>query len=58
VQTSWVWRSFAIAAILAFAAVYVYGFIKIGRIETWAQVNHFGWRCLAVLLALTLATAW
>ena len=57
VETSWVWRSLAIAAILAFAAVYVYGFIRIGRTETWAQVNAFGWRCLAVLLALTVVTA-
>jgi two-component system, NarL family, sensor histidine kinase DesK len=57
VETSWVWRSFAITAILAFAAVYVYGFIRIGRTETWAQVNRLGWRSLAALLALNLATA-
>ena len=57
VETSWVWRSFAIVAILAFATVYVYGFIRIGRTETWAQVNRLGWRCVAVLLALTLATS-
>jgi len=57
VETSWVWRSLAIGAILAFAGVYVYGFIRIGRTETWAQVNRFGWRCLAVLLSLTLATS-
>jgi len=56
-ETWWVWRLFAIAAILAFAAVYVYGFIRIGRTETWADVNRFGWRCLAVLVSLTGATA-
>jgi two-component system, NarL family, sensor histidine kinase DesK len=56
-ETSWVWRSFAITAILAFAAVYIYGFIRIGRTETWAQVNRLGWRCLAVLLTLNVATA-
>ena len=27
-ETSWGWRSFGVAAILAFAAVYVYGFIR------------------------------
>ena len=32
-ETSWAWRSFGVAAILAFAAVYVYGFIRIGRDE-------------------------
>lgn len=57
VETSWVWRVLAIAAILAFAAVYVYGFIRIGRTETWAEVNRFGLRCLAALLSLTVVTA-
>lgn len=57
VETTWVWRSLAIAAILAFAAVYVYGFIRIGRTETRAQVNRFGWQCIAVLVSLALATS-
>ena len=57
VETSWVWRSLAIAAILAFAAAYVYGFIRIGQTETWAQVNRFGWQCIAVLVSLALATS-
>jgi two-component system, NarL family, sensor histidine kinase DesK len=57
VETSWVWRVLAIAAILAFAAVYVYGFIRIGGTETWAEVNRFGLRCLAALLSLTVVTA-
>ncbi len=56
-ETSWIWRSFGVAAIFTFAAVYVYGFIRIGRTETWAQVNRFGWRSLAVLVSLTGATA-
>jgi two-component system sensor histidine kinase DesK len=52
-ETSWGWRSFGVAAILAFAAVYVYGLIRIGRTDTWAQVNRLGWRCVAVLVSLT-----
>ncbi len=56
-ETWWVWRSFGVAAILAFGAVYVYGFIRIGRTETWAQINRLGWRCLALLVLLTGATA-
>jgi two-component system sensor histidine kinase DesK len=57
VETPWVWRALAIAAILVFAAVYVYGLIRIGRTETWAQGNRFGLRCLAALFALTLVTS-
>ncbi len=52
-DASWLMRSFAVAAILAFAAVYVYGFIRIGRTDTWPQVNRLGWRCVAVLVSLT-----
>lgn len=52
-ETSWGWRSFGVAVILAFAAVYVYGFIRIGSADTWAQVNRLGWRCVAVLVSLT-----
>ena len=56
-ETWWVWRSFGVAAILAFAAVYVYGFIRIGQTKTWVQVNRLGWRCVAVLISLAGATA-
>lgn len=56
-ESSWVWRSFGVSAILAFAAVYVYGFIRIGRAEAWLLVNRLGWRYLAVLVSLTGATA-
>ena len=56
-ESSWAWRSFGVAAILAFAAVYVYGFIRIGRTESSAQVNRLGWRCLALLVSLAGATA-
>lgn len=53
VETSWVWPALAIAAIRAFAAIYVYGFTRIGRTETWAEVDRLGLRCLAALLSLT-----
>ena len=56
-DASWLLRSFAVAAILGFAAVYVYGFIRIGRTESSAQVNRLGWRCLALLVSLAGATA-
>jgi len=56
-ETWWVWRSFAVAAIIAFAAVDVYGFIQIGQTKTWAQVNRLGWRCVAALVSLAGATA-
>ncbi len=41
-ETSWVWRTFGVAAILGFAAVYVYGLIRMGQAESSAQVNRFG----------------
>lgn len=56
-ETSWVWRTFGVAAILGFAAVYVYGLIRMGQAESSAQVNRLGWRCLAVLVSLAGATA-
>ena len=52
VEASWVWRSLGVAAILAFAVVYVHGFVRIGRADTWAQVNRVGWRYVAVLVSL------
>lgn len=56
-ETTWVGRSLGVAAILAFAAVYVYGLIRIGCTDTWAQVNRLGWRCVAVLVSLAGVTA-
>lgn len=56
-ETSWGWRSFGVAMIVAFAVVYVYGLIQIGRTDTWAQVNRLGWRCVPVLVSLTGATS-
>jgi two-component system sensor histidine kinase DesK len=54
---SWIRRWLGVAAILAFASVYVYGFFRIGRTDTWAQVNRLGWTCVAVLVTLTAAAA-
>jgi two-component system, NarL family, sensor histidine kinase DesK len=56
-ETSWIWRSFGVAAVLAFGTVYVYGFIRIGRTDTWARVHRLGWRFVAVLVFLTGAAA-
>lgn len=53
----WVWRALTGLAILAFATAYVHGFIRMGRTETWGQVQAFGWRYLAVLVALMLAVS-
>ncbi len=57
VDTSWAGHVLAVAAILGFAGVYVYGFVRLGRIEEWTQVNRLGWRVLAVLVVLTAAAA-
>jgi two-component system sensor histidine kinase DesK len=57
VDTTWAGHASAVAAILGFAVAYVYGFVRIGRTETWTQVNRLGWRVLAVLVALTGAAA-
>ena len=51
-DTTWAGHAFAVVAILGFAVVYVYGFVRIGRTETWTQVNRLGWRVLAVLVML------
>jgi len=56
-ETTWAWRLFGFAAIFAFAGVFVYGFIRVGRTKTWTQVHRLGWRVLAVLVSLTAATA-
>lgn len=56
-ETSWGWRSFGVATILAFAAVYLFGFIRIGRSDTWSHANRLGWRCVPMLVSLTGATA-
>jgi two-component system sensor histidine kinase DesK len=50
-------RAFAIVSILAFAGVYIYGFVRMGRTETWTQVNRLGWRTLAILVVLIGATS-
>ena len=57
VDTSWAGHVLAVAAILGFAGVYIYGFVRLGHIEEWTQVNRLGWRVLAVLLLLTAAAA-
>lgn len=57
VDTTWAGHVFAVVAILGFAAVYVYGFVRIGRTETWTQVHRLGWRVLAVLVTLIGAAA-
>jgi two-component system sensor histidine kinase DesK len=57
VEATWSGHAIAVAAILGFAAVYVYGFVRIGRTETWTQVNRLGWRVLAVLVVLMGAAA-
>ena len=56
-ETTWAWRLFGFAAISAFAVAYVYGFFRVWRTKSWAQVNRLGWRCLAVLVSLTAAAA-
>lgn len=57
VDAWWVWRALAVLAILAFAAAYVHGFVRMGRTETWGQVQRMGWRYLAVLVTLVMATS-
>ncbi len=56
-DTWWVWRALAVLAILTFATAYVHGFIRMGRTETWGQVQAFGWRYLVLLVALLLSTS-
>jgi two-component system sensor histidine kinase DesK len=53
----WVWRALTALAILTFATAYVHGFIRIGRTESWGQVQAFGWRYLVLLVALILAAS-
>lgn len=57
VDTTWAGHVFAVTAILSFAAAYIYGFVRIGRSETWTQVNRLGWRVLALLVVLIGAAA-
>ncbi len=52
-----VWRVLGVCLILAFAGVYIHGFIRISNAETWGQVTTFGWQYLAALTGLVLATS-
>ena len=56
-DTSRAGHVFAVAAVLAFAATYLHGFVRVGRAETWARVHRSGWSTLAALVALTAAAA-
>jgi two-component system sensor histidine kinase DesK len=56
-DTTWAGRAFAVVSILGFAGVYIYGFVRMGRTETWTQVNRLGWRMLAILVVLIGATS-
>lgn len=56
-DTALVWRGLAAAGIVAFAGVYVAGFIRLGRCEDWSVVNRIGWTHLGIMVALTLAVS-
>lgn len=48
----WAVRAAAIGLILVFAAVYVHGFVRLSRTETWSEVVSWGWRYVAVLAVI------
>jgi two-component system sensor histidine kinase DesK len=52
-----VWRVAGVVLILAFAVIYVHGFIQLGRTESWGEVESWGWRHLTVLVALALVVS-
>ena len=50
-----IWRLVAIASIVAFAVVYVRGFISLSKVDTWDQAIRSGLRHLGGLLLISLA---
>lgn len=52
-----VWRVVGVVLIIAFAGVYIHGFIRISRADTWSTVVRWGWWYLLALIVLCLATS-
>ncbi len=50
----WAWRALAVALIVLFGAIYVYVFVRMGREAVWEDVFAWGWRYVALLVALML----
>ncbi|GAA4418673.1 sensor histidine kinase [Georgenia halophila] len=50
------WRAVAVAAIVTFAAIYIYGFVSLSRHRSWAETGRFGRKVLACLSLLTALT--
>lgn len=51
------WRVASVTSIVAFAAVYVVGFVLIDRFATTADLQRFGWRWLLLLASLCVVPA-
>lgn len=56
-DTAPLWRAASVLAIVAFAAVYVWGFIRFDTFDSWTQVQGFGVRVLVALALLTVVPA-